>query len=74
MSQVITIGIGGAGVNLGKVALELSAEEHGIGHDGFFVGDEDATRALNVNHHVLFRESSLGQWTPRSLFFDLDSD
>ena len=35
MSQVITLNIGGAGVNLGKAALELATEEHGIGLDGY---------------------------------------
>ena len=67
--------VGGAGVNIGKAALELSAKEHGIGMDGFLVGDEDTRRAQDsANHHVLFRENSSGQWTPRSLFFDRQSE
>lgn len=74
MSQIITINIGGAGVNIGKAALELSAEEHGIGYDGFFKGDEEARRESekgDIDHHVMFNESSAGQWTPRSLFIDV---
>ena len=73
MSQLITINIGGTGVKLGKSALELSTAEHGIGIDGFFT-DENAARAADVNHHVLFRENSIGQWTPRSVFIDNDPD
>ena len=65
---------GGAGVKIGKACLEQYAKEHGIGADGFFV-DEEATRSMtNVNPHIHFRENSLGQWTPRSLFFDLESE
>ena len=74
MSQIITINIGGAGVNIGKAALELSAEEHGIWYDGFFKGDEEARRASekgDIDHLVMFNESSAGQWTPRSLFIDV---
>ena len=75
MSQIITINVGGAGVNIGKAALELSAEEHGIGYDGYLEGDEEVRRIEeDVKHDVLFRESSAGTWTPRSLFFDVQSD
>ena len=28
----------------------------------------------HFNHHVHFREDSTGQWTPRSLFFDVQCD
>ena len=59
MSQILTINVGGTGVKLGKAALELSTAEHGIGPDGFFV-DENAARAADMNHHVLFRENSIG--------------
>ena len=75
MSQIITIGVGGAGVNIGKAALELSAEEHGIGYDGYLEGDEEMRRTEeDVNHDVLFRESSSGMWTPRSIFFDVENE
>ena len=61
MSQIITINIGGAGVNLGKAALELSCQEHGIGHDGYLTGDEQTRRIQDeIAHHVLFKESSAG--------------
>ena len=42
MSQVITVNIGGTGVNLGKACLELNAAEHGIGLDGYFKDEESA--------------------------------
>ena len=72
MSQVLTIGVGGAGVNLTKAALIESAKEHGIGYDGLF--HDESMREKDVNHHVLFRESQMGTWTPRSLFFDNEPD
>merc|ERR1719469_603073 len=73
MSSVISVCIGGAGVKVGKAALEVNAEEHGLGADGFFK-DESAARLAEVNHNILFREDSLGRWTPRSIFFDAESD
>ena len=63
MSSVITVCLGGAGVNMGKSWLELTAEEHGLGPDGFFK-DEDVARSTDINHNVLFREDSFGRWTP----------
>ena len=39
MSQIISIHLGGAGINIGKACLELNSEEHGIGPDGFFVDE-----------------------------------
>ena len=52
MSQVITMCIGGAGVNIGKSALELSAAEHAIGSDGLLIGDEEEKRRTEdqANH------------------------
>ena len=52
--------------------MELAAKEHGIGNDGFFE-DENAVQQHDINHQVIFREDSIGKWTPRSLFFDSDS-
>ena len=71
--SVISVNIGGAGVNIGKACLEVSAEEHGLGTDGFFI-DEDVARSSDINHHVVFREDSIGRWTPRSLFIDVEND
>ena len=65
--------MGGAGVKIGKACIELNAQEHGIQTDGFF-RDEEASRATDANHSVLFREDSMGLWTPRSIFLDRESD
>ena len=73
MSSVISICIGGAGVNIGKSCLELNAEEHGIGADGFLI-DEENYDASTINNNVLFRENSWGRWAPRSIFIDLEPD
>ena len=73
MSQVITVNVGGTGVNLGKASLELNTAEHGIGLDGYFK-DEETAQNTGINNHVLFRENSIGQWTPRSIFIDNDPD
>ena len=73
MSSVISVCLGGTGVNIGKACLEVSAEEHGLSSDGFFV-DEEKARSADINHEVLFREDSYGRWTPRSIFLDLEDD
>ena len=73
MSQVITINIGGTGVNLGKASLELNAAEHGIGLDGY-LKDEETAQFTDINNHVLFRENSIWLRTPRSIFIDSDPD
>ena len=65
--------MGGAGVNIGKACLELNAEEHGIDTDGF-LKDEESFNTGAINNNVLFREDSLGSWTPRSVFIDLEPD
>ena len=28
----------------------------------------------DINHHTIFRENRIGKWTPRSIFFDCESD
>ena len=46
MSSVITVNLGGAGVNIGKAAIELTADEHRIGlDDGILLGDEELRRS-----------------------------
>ena len=50
----------------------MSAKEHGIGYDGLPI--EDATSQQDINHNVLFRQSDMGTWTPRSIFLDLEPD
>ena len=72
MSQVITIGIGGAGVNMTKAQVIQSAKEHQIDYDGFL--SPSSQHCAEIIHHVLFRESSMGTWTPRSVFLDLQPD
>ena len=71
--SVISVNLGGAGVNIGKACIERNAQEHGIGTDGFFI-DEDAARTTDINHDVLFREDSIGRWTPRSIFIDVENE
>ena len=70
MSQIITINIGGAGVKMGQAQLELFTKEHGISTDGFIERDT----GTDINHLPLFRENSIGKWTPRSIFVDLEPD
>ena len=48
----------------------MSAEEHGIGYDGFMQED----LGTEINHLPIFRENSIGQWTPRSIFIDCEPD
>lgn len=77
MSEVISVFVGGAGVRIGKECIELNAKEHGLSPDGFFIDEERATGLTadgGVNHGVHFREDSLSRWTPRSIFFDCESE
>ena len=51
----------------------LSAKEHGIGYDGLPIDDPTTTNSQqDINHNVLFRQSDMGNWTPRSIFLDLE--
>ena len=73
MSQVVSFYFGGAGINIGKACLEQTAQEHGIGADGFFKDEAVARQGeYDIDHLVHFREDSLGRWTPRSIFLDSD--
>ena len=75
MSEVITIGVGGTGINLAKSAMIQNAREHSIGYDGL-IADELANRppSQDINNHVLFRQSQMGTWTPRSILIDNEPD
>ena len=44
MSEVISIGVGGAGINLAKSAMIQNAREHSIGYDGLML-EEVANRS-----------------------------
>ena len=68
---MISLHVGGAGVNIGKSCIKQYASEHGIEPDGYML-DETTSSDVDVNNYVHFRENSLGRWTPRSLFFDSD--
>ena len=65
--EIITINIGGAGVNLGQGLLEQYCIEQGISCDGT---KESKTNDDNLN--ILFYETSSGKYYARSLFIDLD--
>ena len=77
MSEVITIGVGGTGINLTKSTMIQNAQEHGIGYDGL-IPDEVANRlqsdGQDINNHVLFRQNQMGTWTPRSILIDNEPD
>eukprot|EP01084_Bolivina_argentea_P006008 11369_1 len=68
--ELITINIGGGGINLGQSTLEQYCVEQGISTDG--------NKELKTQHDdailISFRESINGTYTARSLFTDLCQD
>ena len=48
---------------------EVACDEHGIGGDGEYSGDNDA-QLDRMN--VLYYEASGGKYAPRAVFFDLE--
>ena len=61
MSEIVSLYIGGAGVNIGKEVLSLYAKEHGLAPDGFQLNDEAPEDSLeNVANQVHFSQNIVG--------------
>jgi tubulin beta len=60
---------GQRGSQMGTDFEEVWCDEHGIGGDGEYCGDNDAQLdRINVFYH----EASGGKYVPRAVFFDLE--
>jgi tubulin beta len=54
---------------MGTEFQEVLSDEHGIGGDGEYCGDNDAQLG-RIN--VLYYEASGGKYVPRAVFFDFE--
>ena len=66
--EIITINIGGCGVNIGQSQLKQYCIEQGIGMNG----DKEYSTLYENNIGALFEELSNGKYVARNLFFDFD--
>jgi|AntAceMinimDraft_5_1070358.scaffolds.fasta_scaffold228088_1 tubulin beta len=60
---------GQCGSQMGTKFLQVLCDEHGIGGDGEYSGDNDA-QLDRIN--VLYHGASGGKYVPRAEFFDLE--
>lgn len=78
--EIITINVGGCGINLGTAALEQYCVEQGISFDGTKVknnieskeDDKNSSNPYEDTLSLMFRERSDGSYSARSLFVDMD--
>lgn len=67
--EVITVGVGQAGIQMSQEIWKLYCNEHEIGLDGKPTSFEQRT---DIAYSTFFHENSQGQFVPRQLFFDLE--
>jgi tubulin beta len=71
MSEVITLQVGQCGNQIGAKFWELISNEHGIDLQGKFVG---TTSLQSDGLSVYYNESSSGNYCPRAIAIDFDSN
>ena len=69
MSEVVSIHVGQAGVQMGTACWELYCLEHGIMPDGRALADQEDD---DHSYQSFFQELDTGKFVPRSLFIDLE--
>lgn len=67
--EVVTMGIGQCGIQMGLEMWKLYSKEHYITLDGRAQGEETSE---DISFTTFFLENSQGQFVPRNLFFDLE--
>jgi tubulin alpha len=67
--EVVTLGIGQCGIQMGQEVWKLYCKEHYIGLNGR--ADEENT-SEDIAFTTFFLENSQGQFVPRNCFFDLE--
>ena len=81
MREIICLHVGQAGIQVGNACWELFALEHGIKPNGrtkdFEMKDKEETFSTSTNTDdesfgTFFRETSSGQYVPRSVMIDLE--
>eukprot|EP01083_Nonionella_stella_P018533 51615_1 len=66
--EILSVGVGQAGVQLGQEVWRQYCAEHQIKADGTRDGDEDPSFL------TFYEETSAGQFVPRNLFVDLEAN
>ena len=66
--EIITVNVGGCGINLGQSSLEQLCAEQGIGQNG----EKEYKTQHDESVSISFKEASNGKYYARSLFADLD--
>eukprot|EP01083_Nonionella_stella_P155087 500550_1 len=66
--EIITVNIGGFGVNIGQSSLAHLCAEYGLSSDGV----QEREMKYGDTIHSSFKESSKGNYRARCLFYDLD--
>ena len=69
--EIITVNVGGCGINLGTSSLEQYCVEQGISCDGMKVKDTNSNQ-YEDKLNIFYRECADGTLKARSLFFDMD--
>jgi len=70
--EVISIHVGGAGVNLGGALWDLFCVEHGIDPEGNQNAAFRSTSSDNIQKNFFFNDKKSGKMVPRSIFIDLE--
>ena len=68
MHEVISIHVGGAGVQVGNACWELFCLEHGIQSDGRKIPGQEN----EYENGAFFAETESSKYVPRSIFIDLE--
>ncbi|CAL8104065.1 unnamed protein product [Calicophoron daubneyi] len=67
MSEIISIHVGQAGIQLGNAAWELFCLEHGVRYDGRL-----KPKPNDEHHNAFFQETTKSKFIPRAVYIDLE--
>ena len=73
MSQILTIGVGQAGIQIADAVLQKFATESGIQMDGFMSQEAMENKEPN-GYDIFFREDQAGLFKPRAVLVDAEPD
>ncbi|THD23066.1 Tubulin alpha-A chain [Fasciola hepatica] len=71
-SEIVTIHVGQAGVQISHALWELVCIEHGVGSDGLQIWNESEYEYQEFGRDLVFREVGKDKFVPRALLVDLE--
>lgn len=71
-SEIVTIHVGQAGVQISHALWELVCVEHGVGADGFQIWNPSEFDEEEFGRNFVFREVQHEKFVPRALLVDLE--